>query len=107
MEPVTKPGIEIHEETDQAYEPLYHLILLDDQYHSYAYVIRMLGDIFGYSVEKSFAIACVVDSAGQAIVMTGSRDEVRAKQDAIHEYGPDPTVAGCQGSMSAIIEPAS
>ena len=107
MEPVTKPGIEIHEETDQAYEPLYHLILLDDQYHSYNYVIRMLGDIFGYSVEKAYAIACVVDSRGQAIVMTGSHDEVRAKQDAIHAYGPDPMLAECKGSMSAIIEPVA
>ncbi|MCK9521145.1 MAG: ATP-dependent Clp protease adaptor ClpS [Dehalococcoidia bacterium] len=107
MDAATKPGIEIHEDTDQEYEPLYHLILLDDQYHSYNYVVLMLGAVFGYSVEKAFAIACVVDSTGQAVVMTGSHDEVRSKQDQIHSFGPDPMLTECKGSMSAIIEPAA
>jgi ATP-dependent Clp protease adaptor protein ClpS len=107
MDVVTKPGIEIREDTDQEFEPLYHLILLDDQYHSYNYVVLMLGAVFGYGVEKAYALACIVDSEGQAIVMTGSHDETRRKQDQIHAFGPDPMLTECKGSMSAVIEPAS
>jgi ATP-dependent Clp protease adaptor protein ClpS len=92
--------------TDEAYERLYHLILLDDDHHTYQYVILMLGSIFGYGPEKGFSIACVVDSQGQAVVMTGSHDEARAKQDQIHAFGADPLMAECKGSMSAVIEPA-
>lgn len=103
---VTTPGTRVLEDTDSALEPPYHLILLDDQHHTYQYVILMLGDLFGYPVEKAFAIACVVDSQGQAILMTGSKDEVSRKQDQIHAYGADPWMEHCQGSMSAVIEPA-
>jgi len=107
MDVGTKPGVEIFEETDEQLEPPYHLILLDDQYHTYQYVIVMLNKIFGYSAEKGYAIACIVDSQGQAILMTGSHDEVRKKQDQIHAFGPDPLMEESAGSMSAIIEPAN
>jgi ATP-dependent Clp protease adaptor protein ClpS len=86
---------------------LYHLILLDDDHHTYQYVVLMLGAIFGYSFDKGFAIACVVDSQGQAVVLTGSHDEVSLKQQQVHAFGADPLMADCRGSMSAVIEPAS
>lgn len=101
----TKPGIVIHEDTDTAYEPLYHTVLLDDDHHTYQYVVAMLAAVFGYAVNKGFAIACVVDSEGRAVVFTGSRDEARLNQDKIHAFGPDPLMAECKGSMSAVIEP--
>lgn len=106
MDVVTKPGIEIVEDIDSELDPPYHLILLDDQYHSYGYVIVMLNAIFGYSHEKAFAIACVVDSTGQAVLMTGSYDEVTRKQNQIHSFGADPQMSESKGPMSAIVEPA-
>lgn len=99
-----RPGIE--ERTDESLEPLYYLILLDDDEHTYEYVIVMLNAIFGYSPEKGFAIACVVDSQGQAIVMTGPKEKVLEKQRQIHEFGADPLMPTSKGSMTAIIEPA-
>lgn len=106
IETVTRPGIEQREETGEAYEPLYHLILLDDDEHTYQYVVVMLNRIFGYSPEKGFAIACVVDSQGQAIVMTGPKSVVVQKQRAIHSFGADPWMPTSKGSMTAVIEPA-
>ncbi len=107
---VTTPGLpEIVErpEVDEELDQPCHLILLDDDSHTYQYVIRMLGELFGYSREKGYGIACVVDSEGQAIVMTGPKDECLRKQDQIHAYGPDPLMEKSVGSMSAIIEPAA
>jgi ATP-dependent Clp protease adaptor protein ClpS len=66
----------------------------------------MLGSVFGYAPEKGFAIACVVDSQGQAILMTGGLEEVRTKQDQVHAYGADPLMPECKGSMTAVIESA-
>lgn len=100
-------GTRIIEETDLAKEPPYHLILLDDDHHTYQYVIAMLGSVFGYSPEKGFAIACMVDSEGRAIVMTASKAEVTLKQEAIHAYGADPAMPESKGSMTAVIEPAA
>lgn len=101
------PGTRVIEDTSTDYEPLYHLILLDDDDHTYEYVILMLGQVFSYSREKAFAIACVVDSQGCATVMTGSKDEMTLKQEAIHAFGADPMLTRCKGSMSAVVEPVS
>lgn len=106
MASVTRPGVEIFEEADVRLDPPFHLVLLDDDHHTYGYVVRMLGAIFGYSKDKGFAIACMVDKDGRAIVMTGSRDEVERKQSQIHGFGPDPVMPESRGSMSAIFEPA-
>jgi ATP-dependent Clp protease adaptor protein ClpS len=106
MQPATSPGVREREEVEPGLAPRYHLILLDDDSHTYQYVIVMLGAVFGYGVEKGYAIACVVDSQGQAILMTDGYDEVRAKQERIHAFGADPLMAECKGSMSAVIEPA-
>jgi ATP-dependent Clp protease adaptor protein ClpS len=107
MQPSTSPAARPADQVEEALEPPYHLVLLDDNEHTYAYVIAMLGAIFGYSREKAFAIACVVDGEGRAIVMTGPRAAVELKQDAIHAFGADPLMPESKGSMSAVLEPAA
>lgn len=86
--------------------PLYHLVLLDDNDHTYQYVVELLAHVFGYAREKAFALACVVDSEGRAIVETAGHDQVTRHQRRIHSYGADPRIPRCRGSMSAIVEPA-
>ncbi len=95
-----------HEVAQPRLEPLYHLILLDDNDHSYEYVVELLGHVLGYARDKAFALACVVDSQGQAIVETASKTQVTRHQERIHAYGADPRIPRCAGSMSAVIEPA-
>jgi len=106
MATLPTPSTRVLEDTDVKTEPPYHLILLDDDSHTYQYVIKLLGSVFGYSTDKGFAIACVVDSQGQAIVMTASHDEVSLKQQLIHSFGADELMPMSAGSMSAIIEQA-
>lgn len=100
------PGVAERPDVEERVEPPCHLVLLDDDSHTYQYVIRMLGDLFGYSREKGFGIACVVDREGRGIVMTGPRDECLLKQEQIHAYGPDPLMERSRGAMSAVVEPA-
>lgn len=105
MATLPNPGTRILEDTDIELDKLFHLVLLDDDHHTYQYVVNMLAAIFGYTPEKGFAIACVVDSQGQAILMTGPRDEVGLKQELVHSFGPDPLMEHSAGSMTAVIEP--
>ncbi len=107
MATLPTPTTRVEDATDALHEPPYHLILLDDNEHTYQYVVAMLASVFGYAPEKGFAIACVVDSQGQAILMTGPLDEVRLKQDQVHAFGADPLMPQCKGSMTAVIEPAA
>lgn len=89
-----------------ALEGNYHLILLDDNDHTYAYVVEMLGRLFGYGREKAFAIASIVDGQGRAVVETAAHSQVLKHQHLIHRFGPDPRIERCQGSMTALIEAA-
>jgi ATP-dependent Clp protease adaptor protein ClpS len=88
-------------------QPPYHVVLLDDDEHTYEYVVTMLQGLFGHSREKAFLMACEVDATGRVIVLTTSKEHAELKRDQIHAYGPDPLSSReSKGSMSAIIEPA-
>ncbi len=89
-------------------QPPYNVILLDDDYHTYEYVIGMLMQLFGHSREKAFQMAKEVDTTGRVIVLTTTREHAELKRDQIHAFGPDLfSSRKCEGSMSAVIEPAS
>lgn len=103
---VTSPQQVELQQTDSALEPPYHLVLLDDDDHTYQYVIEMLGTVLGYEPEKAYALACLVDAEGRVTVETANHDQVTRHQRQIHSYGPDPRIARCKGSMSATIEEA-
>ena len=86
--------------------PQYHVVLPDDDDHTYEYVIEMLRAVFGMSQEKAYLHACEVDSLKRTILLTTSREHAELKRDQVHGYGPDPRIPHCRGSMTAIIEPA-
>ena len=87
-------------------QPPYHVVLINDDDHSYEYVILMLLELFGHPLEKGFQMAQEVDKSGRVIVDTTSMERAELKRDQIHAYGPDPRIARSAGSMSAEIEPA-
>ncbi len=88
-------------------QPPYHVILLDDDYHTFEYVITMLQQLFGYPREKGYEMALEVHTQGRVIVLTTTLEHAELKRDQIHAFGPDPLSSKeCVGSMSAVIEPA-
>ena len=104
--PTAFPDTDVETEHKVRYQPPYHVILMNDDDHSFAYVIVMLKELFGHPVEKGFKMAEQVDTEGRSIVLTTTREHAELKQEQIHAYGPDPTIARCAGSMTAVIEPS-
>lgn len=86
-------------------QPRYNVILLDDDDHTYIYVIDMLRKLFGHTPEKAFQLAEEVDVSGRVIVDTTTMERAELKRDQIHAFGRDARVPRCAGSMSAFIEP--
>ena len=105
-ESITLPDTKEKRKEKLKKQPPYHVILLNDEDHSYEYVIRMLRQLFGHPEAKGFQMAKTVDSTGLAIVDTTSLERAELKRDQIHAFGADPLIERCQGSMSAAIEPA-
>jgi len=86
--------------------PPYNVVLLDDDDHSYEYVIFMLKAIFGHPPERGYELAQEVDATGRVVVATTNLEQAELKRDQIQAFGPDPLIPRCKGSMSATVEPA-
>lgn len=86
--------------------PLFHVVLLDDDEHTYAYVIEMLQRLFLLSEGEAYAHAKEVDTTGRTIVITCELPQAEFARDQIHAYGADWRMPQSKGSMSAVIEPA-
>jgi ATP-dependent Clp protease adaptor protein ClpS len=85
---------------------LWNVVLLDDQEHSYDYVIRMMQELFATSAERAQQIAERVDTDGRAIVMTTHQELAELKREQILAFGRDPQLSASTGPMRALLEPA-
>ena len=105
MEKTVAPP-EIEKKKQDELEPLYNVVLLDDDDHTYDYVIEMLQKLFLCSEADAFRHAVEVDSTGRTIVITCGLAQAEFGRDQIHAYGPDWRMPKSKGSMRAIVEPA-
>ena len=92
-------------DTKRKKQPRYHVVLWDDNDHSYTYVIMMLRALFGHDRSTGMKMAQAVDSHGRVICMTTTKELAELKRDQIKAFGRDITISRCKGSMAATIEP--
>jgi ATP-dependent Clp protease adaptor protein ClpS len=104
--PGTSKRVKEEEKEKTKRQPPYNVILLNDDDHSFEYVIFMLQRLFGHPPEKGYQMAWEVHTQGRVIVLTTALELAELKRDQIHAFGPDPLIPRCKGSMSAMIEPA-
>src|SRR5690349_21244233 len=102
--PTVTPAV--HKDQEEQHGRLFHVVLLDDDEHTYDYVIEMLQALFLLPHEVAFQHAVEVDTTGRTIVITCERPEAEFAKDQIHAYGADPRMPKSKGPMSAVIIPA-
>jgi ATP-dependent Clp protease adaptor protein ClpS len=90
----------------EQHSPLFHVVLLDDDEHTYDYVIEMLQKLFLFPDNVAFEHAVEVDTVGKTIVITCELPEAEFARDQIQHYGADPRMPKSKGSMSAVLVPA-
>lgn len=86
-------------------QPRYHVVLWNDDDHTYQYVVAMLRQLFGHPAERGLVLATQVDRQGRAVVLTTTKEHAELKRDQIHAFGADRLLARSKGSMTATIEP--
>lgn len=106
LAPAPTPGLDEHDSPQSRTLPPYHVVLLNDDDHTYDYVIEMLMRLFGHPAVLAYLMALEVDTTGRTIVLTTHLERAELERDRIHAYGADPRIPRCKGSMSALIEPA-
>ena len=106
---VAYPDVEQENLTDEEFGEdegkLYHVILLNDEDHTYDYVIEMLMEIFGFDEQKAYEHTVEVDTKGHSRLVQLPLAQAEQKRDAVHAYGADPRLPRSLGAMAALIEP--
>ncbi|HET9321453.1 MAG TPA: ATP-dependent Clp protease adaptor ClpS [Bryobacteraceae bacterium] len=102
--PVASPETEVVNREELT--SLYRVVLLDDDDHTYDYVIEMLQKIFVFSLDQAYRHAEEVDTRGRTVLITCERPEAEFAREQIHAYGPDWRLPRSKGSMCAVVEPA-
>lgn len=69
--------------------PRYAVVVLNDDEHTFEYVIDTFRKVFGYKVEKCFLLAQEIHLTGRSIVWTGTKEVAELKRDQIKGAGPD------------------
>ncbi|HEX8524166.1 MAG TPA: ATP-dependent Clp protease adaptor ClpS [Tepidisphaeraceae bacterium] len=70
-------------------QPPYQIVVLNDEDHTFAYVIEGLVRFCGHDVEKAYELATTVHQQGRAIVWTGMLEVAELKRDQLKAMGPD------------------
>lgn len=100
-----KRDIKRKRDTKRKKQPRYHVVLWDDNDHTYMYVIMMLRALFGHDRSTGMKMAQAVDLHGRVICMTTTKEHAELKRDQIKAFGRDIMISRCKSSMSATIEP--
>lgn len=98
---------EVENTTRDDLSKLYHVIILNDEEHTFDYVIEMLQAVFRLNYAAAAAHTLEAHHTGSSIVWTTHLKEAEAKRDQVHAYGPDWRMPNSRGSVAALVEPAS
>lgn len=70
-------------------QPPYAVIVENDDFHTFEYVIEALSKVCGYNRQKALLLAVEIDSQGKAMVWSGTRELAELKCEQIRGMGTD------------------
>src|SRR5262245_39954149 len=86
--------------------PPYNVILENDDYHSFEFVIEVLQKALGCNQEKAFLLTQQAHTQGRAVVWTGPKEVAELKAEQIQSF-PEIRADGTKfGPLGCTIEPA-
>jgi ATP-dependent Clp protease adaptor protein ClpS len=95
------------EQTRTRKVPPYHVILENDDHHSFEFVVDVLRKALGYASERAHQLTMQAHTTGRAAVWTGSKEVAELKADQIRTFHEVRAFDGAQlGPLDCRIEPA-
>ena len=76
--------------------PPYNVVILNDEEHTFPYVIELLIKIFRHALPKAEELTLRIHTTGRAIVYTTHKELAELKRDQVIAYGPDPRMQDLQ-----------
>jgi ATP-dependent Clp protease adaptor protein ClpS len=107
VQTATKPRPTPDHETRTRRQPPYNVIILNDEEHTFDYVIELLGKLFRHPLQTSIELTWRIHRTGRAIVLTTHKELAELKRDQVLSYGADPRMDISTGPLQCYIEPAA
>jgi len=87
------------EKTKPKRQPPYAVILHNDNFNGFDFVVGVLRKVFNYDRVKAHQLTMAAHTSGRSIVWSGVREVAELKADQIRSCGPDP-VAKAKGALA-------
>ncbi len=102
----TAPRSKTETTTETRRQPPYHVIIVNDEEHTFDYVIELLVKLFSHPLATAKELTWRIHSAGRAVVYTTHKEKAELKREQVLAYGPDPRMSISKGPLGCYIEPA-
>ena len=86
--------------------PPYNVVILNDEEHTFPYVIEMLVKLFRHDLAKAEELTWRIHTSGRAVVYTTHKELAELRRDQVVSYGADPRLETSKGPMRCYVEPA-
>src|SRR3954469_3524567 len=102
----TVPRGKTDAETRSKRLPPYNVVILNDEEHTFDYVIELLTKLFAHPLKAAVELTWRIHLTGRAVVYTTHKEKAELKRDQVLAYGPDPRMSSSVGPLGCYIEPA-
>jgi ATP-dependent Clp protease adaptor protein ClpS len=102
----TAPRSKTATQTETKRLPPYNVVILNDEEHTFDYVIELLTKLFGHALRTAEELTLRIHLTGRAVVYTTHKEKAELKRDQVLSYGPDPRMSISKGPLGCYIEPA-
>jgi ATP-dependent Clp protease adaptor protein ClpS len=87
--------------------PPYHVILENDDHHSFEFVVEVLRKALHYDEQKAVLLTTEAHDQGRAVVWTGSKEVAELKQEQMLSFHETRPGGHKLGPLGVTIEPAA
>ncbi len=102
----TAPKNKTAQETRTKKLPPFNVVILNDEEHTFDYVIELLTKLFAHPLKAAVELTWRIHLSGRAVVYTTHKEKAELKRDQVLSYGPDPRMDISKGPLGCYIEPA-
>jgi ATP-dependent Clp protease adaptor protein ClpS len=103
---LTRPKAATDQETRTRRQPPYNVIILNDEEHTFEYVIDLLTKLFAHPLATAETLTWRIHNTGRAIVYTTHKEKAELKREQVLACGADPRMSVSKGPLGCYIEPA-
>ncbi len=94
------------EETKTKRQPPYNVVIVNDEEHTFEYVIELLTKIFRHPLKMAETLTWRIHKTGRSVVFTTHKELAELKREQVVSYGPDHRLKASKGPLRCYIEPA-